>query len=294
MHGVPGGRLLVRTGGLQQCRLLVEPSRQHQRHRQPVAESGLEGQRRVPGRVGHRQAGAERRADDEVEAAHQRVELARQQRPGTLGADVLDGRDEPRRAEDVRPGVRPLLGQLADAAAARQIVERRRRLRVEDHAHRVRGEIRQPDRLEHHSRPPQGVERRPLHRQLARRRLRPSEQLSERRALELVGHVAHAQRPEVDRRRPGERRVDHRIVAAVGAVDGVEHKRAVLRGAAHRPDLVHRPAERHRAVAADAAVSRAQPGNAACCRRRDDGAQRLGADRKRDQTRSGRGAGPGG
>src|SRR5437764_1268579 len=74
--------------------------------------------------------------------------------------------------------------------------------------------------------------------------------------VELTGEVADLQARERHPGVPVERRIDDGVVAAVAAVDGVEDDRAVLDAAAHRPDLVHRPAERHRAVTADAAVGR--------------------------------------
>ena len=73
------------------------------------------------------------------------------------------------------------------------------------------------------------------------------------------------------------------VVLAVAAVDRVQHQHAIFHRSAHRPNLVHRPRQRHRAVAADAPVGRAQAGDAVGDRRRNDRAERFGADREADQ-----------
>ena len=85
-------------------------------------------------------------------------------------------------------------------------------------------------------------------------------------------------------RRPVERRISHGVVVAIGAVDRIQHQHAIFHRSTHRPNLVHRPAERHGAVAADAPVGGAQPGDAVGDRGRDDRAERLGADREADQS----------
>ena len=65
---------------------------------------------------------------------------------------------------------------------------------------------------------------------------------------------------------------------------------AVLRVAAHRPDLVERRARSHHAVAAHAAERRAQADETAADRRRQDRSAGVGSDREADEARGGRGA----
>ena len=60
------------------------------------------------------------------------------------------------------------------------------------------------------------------------------------------------------------------ISLAIRTIDGAEDQGAILHAAAHRTDLVHAPAERHRAVSTDAAESGTQAGDAAAGRWRDD------------------------
>src|SRR5262249_56738476 len=67
--------------------------------------------------------------------------------------------------------------------------------------------------------------------------------------------------------------------------NGLQHEAAVLRGERERPQLVERPAERHRAVPADAAVTRPETADAAVARRRENRAPRPGADGERYKTR---------
>ena len=73
----------------------------------------------------------------------------------------------------------------------------------------------------------------------------------------------------------------HREIQVVRAGDRLQHDRAVLGVAAHRADLVERPAGGHHAEAADAAERRSQADDAAADRRRKNRAARIGADRER-------------
>jgi hypothetical protein len=74
--------------------------------------------------------------------------------------------------------------------------------------------------------------------------------------LALVGgslgflDVADLEPAERDLGRPVEGLIDGRRVKPVVAVDGVEDEGAVLDRAGNRPDLVHRPRQRHAAMAA--------------------------------------------
>ena len=83
-------------------------------------------------------------------------------------------------------------------------------------------------------------------------------------------------------------------VEAVGPVNGVQHQGAVLDTAADGADLVHGPTQGHGAVPADAAVGGTQSDRAALRARRNDGAERLGAERETDQPRRGGRRGTGG
>ena len=251
----------------------------------------------MAGQVGDAEAGAAGRRQEHVVVRHQRVHLTVEQRARALRADVFDRRDEARGAERVRPRAGALLGQQIDRFAARKIVERRRRFRAEDEAERVGGEFGQRHRLELRARRAQHVER-VLELPVALLgaaprvfRVRAAAAAAAPAAgggLELARDVADRETGERHLRAPVERCIDDGVVAAVAAVDRVEHDGAVLDAPAHRSDLVHRPGERHRAVAADAAVGRAQPDDAARGRGRNDRAARLGADRERDQPRRGR------
>ncbi len=77
---------------------------------------------------------------------------------------------------------------------------------------------------------------------------------------------------------------------SVGPRDGAEDDCAVLRVTAHRPDLVERAAGRHHAGATHASERRPQPDEAAADGGREDRSAGVGADRKSDEPRGGRGA----
>ena len=201
-------------------------------------------------------------------------------------------------------GQSPADWPVSDASCsrvARQVVERRRRFRAQHEADRLVGEIRHRHRLELRAGLAKHVERLRIHR-VARADVCRCASVGlriVRRAFELLLDVANPQRRERQsglarraagwrRRRaaiPLERRIGHGVVPAVAAVDRVQHQHAVLDDPAHRPDLVHRPRQRHRAVAADAAVGRAQADDAVGDRGRDDRAERFGADREADAAR---------
>ena len=103
--------------------------------------------------------------------------------------------------------------------------------------------------------------------------------------LEVRLDVGDLERRQLGVRVPVEWIRLHRIVDAVGALDRVEHERAVLGAAADRAELVGRPRERHRAGARHAAERRPEAGHAAGARRRGDRAVRLRADAESDAAR---------
>ena len=112
-----------------------------------------------------------------------------------------------------------------------------------------------------------------------------------RAAAPLLRHPADAQVREraAVLLGPNELRLGLRQRALVGVVvarDDVEHDAAIVERARDRPDLVHRPRQRHGAVAAHAAVGRAQARHAAEVRRAEDRAPRLGADARTARARA--------
>src|ERR1043166_2816628 len=78
------------------------------------------------------------------------------------------------------------------------------------------------------------------------------------RPFKLSFQVPDFQTRERHRGIPVEGRVDCGNVVAVGTVHRIQHQRAILHRAADRADLVHGPAQAHRAVPAYPAVSRTQ------------------------------------
>ena len=78
---------------------------------------------------------------------------------------------------------------------------------------------------------------------------------------------------------------ERRRVLRVASRDRGHDETAVLRRAAHRAELVERPAERHRAVPAHAAVRRPEAGHARERGGREDGARGLRADREAHEAR---------
>src|SRR5687768_4656539 len=76
-------------------------------------------------------------------------------------------------------------------------------------------------------------------------------------------------------------------VAAITAIDRLEHESAVLDAAADRADLVHGPTESHCAVAADTSIGWAESHGSAANAGRDDGTQRFRTERESDQPRRG-------
>jgi hypothetical protein len=89
------------------------------------------------------------------------------------------------------------------------------------------------------------------------------------------------------------RNVVERLVDVVGAVDGVEDDGAVLGGTGDGTEFVHGPTQRHGAGAADASISRAEPGDAAAFAGRNDGAVGFGAEGEGDEPGGGGGGGAG-
>jgi hypothetical protein len=80
-------------------------------------------------------------------------------------------------------------------------------------------------------------------------------------------------------------------VGGIGARDRVEDQPAVIGGQRERPELVERPAERHRAVTTHGAVRRTQAGDAAERARREDRSRGFAADCEGDESSGDRGAG---
>ena len=76
-------------------------------------------------------------------------------------------------------------------------------------------------------------------------------------------------------------------IGGVWAGDGVQDEHGVFDAARHGAEFVERPAQRHRAVARDAAVGGAQSGDAAAHAGADDAAAGLAADGETDQARGG-------
>ena len=91
------------------------------------------------------------------------------------------------------------------------------------------------------------------------------------------------------------RRVDRRRIERVVAGHHFQQQRRIFGRARQRADLVEAAGERHQTVAADAAVGRLQPGDAAQAGRLANRAAGVGADRQRRHRRrdAGRGAAAG-
>src|SRR5262249_7912538 len=99
--------------------------------------------------------------------------------------------------------------------------------------------------------------------------------LLHRGQLEVFAQVADAQFVPVERGVPVEGGVLHGTILAIRTVDGAEHDRAVLHGAADGPELVHGPGQGHSAGARHQAETGTQPGRPATRGRRGDGAEGL-------------------
>ncbi len=74
-----------------------------------------------------------------------------------------------------------------------------------------------------------------------------------------------------------------RDVAGIGAGNGGDDEKRVLDAAGHGPELVERPAERHRSRPGHPAKRRPEARHPAAHRRVDDASLRLASNRKRDQ-----------
>jgi hypothetical protein len=81
----------------------------------------------------------------------------------------------------------------------------------------------------------------------------------------IEGRLDDADAPafRLGRRGHVERQIADRLVEAVATDDGGQDDRSVLGRPGHRPQLVHRPREWHRAVAADPPERRAEARDAA-------------------------------
>ena len=193
------------------------------------------------------------------------------------------------RAGRISAGRRTLLGtvfDLAEPAAASEIVERRGRFRVADEVDGLDRDLRQIERNDLHTQTadhPQGLFVVPARRELLRCR-------EARQARGVVAESrpqkSHAQFRHVRRGVPPERHVEDGVVLPVRAVDGIEHERAILCRAAHRADGVLRPRQGHRPVSADSPERGPHAGDAVARRRLNDRAARVGPDGKRHQSGS--------
>ena len=250
----------------------------------------------MPGEVRRDQLGEIRGArgrHDHINRAHELVPLLNRQRAQAIGIHIVDGGNEAGCPEGVGPVEFPLLDELVVAIRSREVVERRAGFRGQDDAHCVVRKIRQidwnqidPEPLEHIERGvvellcrvqcPLGV---------ARVRLRCVE-----RGLD----VSDAQRLRRELRIPVIWRRNDAVVLTVGAVDRIEHDRAIFNAPAEGAELVHRPRERHRAGAGDPAESRPEPGNPAARRGGGDRSERLASNREADEPRGRRRRGTGG
>ena len=76
---------------------------------------------------------------------------------------------------------------------------------------------------------------------------------------------------------------DARKIAGVRPGDGLQNEQRIFDGAGHGAELVERPAESHRAGARHAAISGAQPGDAATHAGADDAAAGLASNREADE-----------
>src|SRR5450830_769113 len=74
---------------------------------------------------------------DHIDGAHEVVPFLDSDRPQTIGVYIIDGGNEARRPEGVRPVELPLLYELIVATRSREIVERRGGFRSQNDAHRV-------------------------------------------------------------------------------------------------------------------------------------------------------------
>ena len=142
--------------------------------------------------------------------------------------------------------------------------------------------VRQADVLDRRARPPRA--RRPPR----GRAPRPPAPCRPRSTRAAGRGACHGARPRPRRRRPAARSSvgRHRLgrrgrVAVVATGDGVQQRRRVPDVARERPDLVERAGEGDDPVAADPAVGRLEPDDAAQRRRLADRAAGVGADRQR-------------
>ena len=216
---------------------VVQPSGDHQHQRRVGNEAGADGDRRMPRQVGQGPRLGLSFVEDSRNVGSPTSALsisAHQQRPAALGADVLDRRNEARSAEGVRPVAGALVGELIDAAAARDIVERRRRFRAQDEAERgwrdsgsVIGSSFAPA-----SRSTSSASLSILRRSSARRRgifrirraTAPATTTSADPGRSNSASMTRSSNSRAARGIPIERRVECRHVVAVGTVDGVQHE----------------------------------------------------------------------
>ena len=212
-----------------------------------------------------------------------------------IGVDVLDRRDEAGGAEDVGPGAIVLALHGVDRAIARDLVEGGGRFGREDDpesAHIDSGQLNR-DQLEtlraHHIEHGGAIDLVDAL-QLVALLAMVGIGLAGISRFEGAGDIADAQAIRIERRIPVKWLGRDRHVQAIGTVDAAEYEGAILDRAAHGTDLVEAPAERHRAVTADAPVGGPQAGDAAAGRWRDDAAHGFGADGEADQASGDRSA----
>jgi hypothetical protein len=108
---MPIGRSFERGGDPQRTCFVPQPAGDHQRDRHVVNESGRHHHCRVSSEICHRHALAARRRQKNVDRIEQHVQLVEQQCANALGANVVNGGDEARRAQLVGASVGAFVGR---------------------------------------------------------------------------------------------------------------------------------------------------------------------------------------
>ncbi len=148
--------------------------------------------------ISSRSDGDEQQVDLPEDPRH----LLRDPAAQAVGLDVVDGREEPRLPEDVRPRVGDLHLQLVEAVRERQLLEGRRRLGEEDRVERAVRPVRQLNLDGNHAELPAGLERRAVD---VRRRalLHPAREVADLEALRPAPPRRSRDGSARSRRRPG-------------------------------------------------------------------------------------------
>ena len=271
----------TRRGGLNFGSGFAGSGAQSLRASETSHESGAQRQRRMAGEVRDRELlVAQRRHEQHVDVLEDARHLERDLAAQPIGLHEVHRGQKSRLAEQVRPRVLDLHLERAELVVERELLERRRALGEQNRHQRAVRPVGQRDFLQ-------------LHAELLHRLHRRAIDVGRRALLHPLRDVADLEARDGRRRVEVEMARHARRVAGVRTGDRLQHEHRVLDRPRHRPELVERPAQRHRAGARHAAERRTQAGHAAPHRGRDDAAAGFAADRKGDERRRGRGAGPG-